>query len=171
MLNIFIISCNGTVICIVINKLLTIFCNNEIKKRGCMEIELIKIYGEYAVIGLLAFMGFLSLWFWIERLIFFKTVDIYKYQNKKELEIDLTKHIDIISTCGSNAPYVGLLGTVFGIMLTFYMMGQSDTMDVNAIMSSLALALKATAMGLVVAIFAIIFTNHLGRKVDGLLVK
>jgi len=95
-----------------------------------MEIELIKIYGEYAVIGLLAFMGFLSLWFWIERLIFFKTVDIYKYQNKKELEINLTKHIDIISTCGSNAPYVGLLGTVFGIMFTFYMMGQGDTREI-----------------------------------------
>lgn len=136
-----------------------------------MDIELIKIYGEYGVIGLLGFMGFLSLWFWIERLIFFKDIDIHQYQNKQELEIDVTKHIDIISTCGSNAPYVGLLGTVFGIMLTFYTMGQADGMDVNAIMSSLALALKATAMGLVVAIPAIIFTNHLGRRVDVLLAR
>lgn len=136
-----------------------------------MDIELIKIYGEYGVIGLLGFMGFLSLWFWIERLIFFKGIDIHQYQNKQELEINVTKHIDIISTCGSNAPYVGLLGTVFGIMLTFYTMGQADGMDVNAIMSSLALALKATAMGLVVAIPAIIFTNHLGRRVDVLLAR
>ncbi|MGM0624114.1 MAG: TonB-system energizer ExbB [Campylobacterota bacterium] len=136
-----------------------------------MELELIKSYGEYTVIGLLGFMGFLSLWFWIERLLFYKAVDIFKYQNKKQLEIDVTKHVDIISTCGSNAPYIGLLGTVFGIMLTFYTMGQSDGMDVNSIMSSLALALKATAMGLLVAIPAIVFTNHLGRKVDVLLAK
>lgn len=136
-----------------------------------MDIELIKIYGEYGVIGLLAFMGFLSLWFWVERLLFYKEIDIEKYESKKELEVDLTKHVDIISTCGSNAPYVGLLGTVFGIMLTFYTMGQADGMDVNSIMSSLALALKATAMGLVVAIPAIVFTNHLGRRVDVLLAR
>ena len=136
-----------------------------------MELELIKSYGEYSVIGLLGFMGFLSLWFWIERLLFYKAVDISKYQNKKQLEIDVTKHVDIIATCGSNAPYIGLLGTVFGIMLTFYTMGQSEGMDVDSIMSSLALALKATAMGLLVAIPAIVFTNHLGRKIDVLLAK
>jgi biopolymer transport protein ExbB len=136
-----------------------------------MELELIKAYGEYFVIGILAFMGFLSLWFWIERIIHYKNIDIKQYKNKTELELEVTKHIDIIATCGSNAPYVGLLGTVFGIMLTFYTMGQGGGMDVNAIMSSLALALKATALGLLVAIPAIIFTNHLGRKIDVILAK
>lgn len=136
-----------------------------------MELELIKAYGEYFVIGILAFMGFLSLWFWIERIIHYRNIDIKQYKNKTELELEVTKHIDIIATCGSNAPYVGLLGTVFGIMLTFYTMGQGGGMDVNAIMSSLALALKATALGLLVAIPAIIFTNHLGRKIDVILAK
>ncbi len=136
-----------------------------------MEVELLKVYGEYFVMGVLAFMGFLSLWFWIERLLFYKKVDINSYKNKTELELSLTSHVDIISTCGSNAPYVGLLGTVFGIMLTFYTMGQSGGMDVNSIMSSLALALKATALGLLVAIPAIIFTNHLGRKIDVILAR
>ena len=136
-----------------------------------MELELIKVYGEYFIIGILAFMGFLSLWFWIERLMRYKSIDIKKYKTQKELELELTNHIDIIATCGSNAPYVGLLGTVFGIMITFYSMGQTQGMDVNTIMSSLALALKATAMGLLVAIPAIIFTNHLGRKIDVLLAR
>lgn len=134
-----------------------------------MELELIKAYGEYFVIGILAFMGFLSLWFWIERLIRYRNIDIKEYKHKTQLELEVTKHVDIIATCGSNAPYVGLLGTVFGIMLTFYTMGQGAGMDVNAIMSSLALALKATALGLLVAIPAIIFTNHLGRRIDVIL--
>jgi biopolymer transport protein ExbB len=136
-----------------------------------MELELIKAYGEYFVIGILAFMGFLSLWFWIERLLRYKQIDIKEYKTKTELELEVTKHVDIIATCGSNAPYVGLLGTVFGIMLTFYTMGQGGGMDVNAIMSSLALALKATALGLLVAIPAIIFTNHLSRRIDVILAR
>ena len=45
-------------------------------------------------------------------------------------------------------------------------MGQSGDIDVKTIMSSLGLALKATAMGLVVAIPAIMFYNHLTRKVE-----
>ncbi len=131
-----------------------------------MEIGQLKEVVDYGIIGLLGFMGFLVLWFWIERLMRYKNIDINKYQNKRELELELTNHVNIIATCGSNAPYVGLLGTVFGIILTFYSMGQSGGMDAGAIMSSLALALKATAMGLVVAIPAIVFTNHLARRIE-----
>ena len=63
------------------------------------------------------------------------------------------------------------MGTVFGIILTFYTMGQSGEMDVKHIMSSLSLALKATAMGLIVAIPAIFLYNHLVRKIEKILVK
>ena len=45
-------------------------------------------------------------------------------------------------------------------------MGESNNLDVKIIMTSLALALKATAMGLVVAIPAIVFYNHLTRKIE-----
>jgi len=55
--------------------------------------------------------------------------------------------------------------------VTFYSLGQSGNIDVKIIMTSLALALKATAMGLVVAIPAIFFYNHLSRKVDVILTK
>ncbi len=131
-----------------------------------MDIEMIKDIVDYGVMGLLGLMSFLAFWFWVERLLFFRKIDLGSYRTKEALEIDLTNNIGIISTFGSNAPYIGLLGTVFGIIITFYMMGQTDNMDVKMIMTSLALALKATAMGLLVAIPSIMFYNHLARKIE-----
>lgn len=131
-----------------------------------MDIELLKNIVDYGVIGILIFMSFLSLWFYIERLLFFKNIQLNLYKEKQLLEIDITQHISIISSNGSNAPYIGLLGTVFGIIITFYVMGQTNDIDVKIIMSSLALALKATAMGLIVAIPSMLFYNHLTRKIE-----
>lgn len=136
-----------------------------------MNIEFLKEIVDYGIIGLLGFMSFLSIWFYIERLIFYRKIDLNNYTKKEQLEIDLSNNISIISSFGSNAPYIGLLGTVFGIIITFYSMGQSGNIDVKIIMSSLGLALKATAMGLIVAIPAMMFYNHLGRKIEVLLAK
>jgi len=136
-----------------------------------MDIELLKDIVDYGIIGLLGVMSFMTFWFWIERLFFYRQIDLDNFQTKEELEIELTNNINIISTFGSNAPYIGLLGTVFGIIITFYAMGQSDALDVKMIMTSLALALKATAMGLVVAIPAIVFYNHLARKIEVVLAR
>ena len=136
-----------------------------------MDIELVKDIIDYGVLGVLGLMSFLSIWFYIERLMFFKKIDLSTYQQKQSLEIDITNHISIISSFGSNAPYIGLLGTVFGIIVTFYTMGQGGDIDVKIIMSSLALALKATAMGLVVAIPSMMFYNHLARKIEVLVAR
>ncbi len=136
-----------------------------------MNIELLSQIVDYGVLGLLALMSFLTLFFWIERLLFYKQVKVSKYTTLEELEIEVTNNLSIISSFGANAPYIGLLGTVLGIIITFYTMGQTGEMDVKNIMSSLALALKATAMGLVVAIPAIFFYNHLNRKVEVLMNK
>lgn len=134
-----------------------------------MDIELLKNLVDYGVIGILGLMSFIAVWFWIERIMFYKSVDVSNYNTKEALEIDITNNINIISTFGSNAPYIGLLGTVFGIIITFYAMGQSGDLDAKMIMTSLALALKATAMGLVVAIPSIVFYNHLTRKIEVIL--
>jgi len=136
-----------------------------------MDIELLKNLVDYGILGILGLMSFLSIWFYIERLLFYKQITLNHYKRKELLDIDLTKHITIISTFGSNAPYIGLLGTVFSIIITFYLMGQSGNMDIKTIMTSLALALKATAMGLVVAIPSMMFYNHLARKIEVLLAK
>ncbi|KAB7887309.1 TonB-system energizer ExbB [Poseidonibacter ostreae] len=130
-----------------------------------MDIEVLKDLVDYGVIALLIFMSFLSVWFFIERLFFYRKVDVKTFKNKKSLDIALTKHLTIIGTIASNSPYIGLLGTVLAIMLTFFTMGNGD-IEAAKIMSSLALALKATAAGLVVAIISQIFYNILGRYAE-----
>lgn len=131
-----------------------------------MDIELIKYSVDYGVIGILGVMSFITLWLYIERLLFYKAVDIGSYEYKEKLEIELTHNTSIIASIASNAVYIGLLGTVFGILITFYSMGESGEIDVKTIMSSLGLALKATAMGLIVAIPAMFFYNHCARRVE-----
>lgn len=124
---------------------------------------------DYGVMGLLVLMSVITLWLFIERMMFYGTVRVSDYENRDKLEMDLTDNLSIISVIGSNAPYVGLLGTVIGIMLTFYTMGEVGTIDAKKIMVGLALALKATAMGLIVAMPAIIFYTMLLRKVEKIL--
>ncbi len=140
-----------------------------------MQVENILKYAEqaldYGVMGLLVLMSIVTLWLFIERMMFYKSVRIDDYQHRDSLELDLTDNISIISAIGTNAPYVGLLGTVLGIMITFYSMGDVGAVDAKQIMVGLALALKATAMGLVVAMPAIVFYTISLRKVERILTK
>ncbi|NPA41161.1 MAG: TonB-system energizer ExbB [Aquificae bacterium] len=131
--------------------------------------EGIKEAVEYGVIGILVLMSILSVGIAIERWLFFRSVDILSYNSKQKLEIDLTRGLHLIATVGSNAPYVGLLGTVLGIMLTFYTIGVQGFVSTKEIMVGLALALKATAVGLLVAIPSVVLYNLLLRKVRVLL--
>ena len=127
---------------------------------------------EYGVLGFLIFLSVIVLALIIERLFAYKNVDIFAFGDKKTLEITLTKNLTLLATIGTNAPYIGLLGTVGGIMLTFLEIAQSATTpSATAIMSGLALALKATALGLIVAIPAIVGYNLLVRKSEVLLAK
>lgn len=127
-----------------------------------MDMELLKNLVDYGVIALLVFMSFIAVMLFIERLFFYRKLDVNKYKNKKQLDIALTKNLTFIGTIASNSPYIGLLGTVLAIMLTFMTMSQGD-IEATKIMSSLALALKATAVGLVVAIISMVFYNILSR--------
>lgn len=126
---------------------------------------------EYGVIGVLLLMSVVALWASLERLLFYKYIKLVLYTNKTELEIDLSKNLTLIATIGSNAPYVGLLGTVFGIILTFVQIGQSGMVDTASIMTGLAFALQATAGGLLVAIPSIVFYNLLMRKSEVLVAQ
>lgn len=127
--------------------------------------EWLKSLIDYGVIGLLVVMSIIAVAIATERYLVFRKIRIEDFNDKKLLEIELTKKMHIIATIGSNAPYIGLLGTVLGIMLTFYTMGKEGLMDTGKIMIGLALALKATAIGLLVAIPSITFYNFLLRKV------
>lgn len=126
---------------------------------------------DYGIMGILLLMSVVTLWLFIERLMFYKSVRISDYDNKDALELDLSDNLSTISAIGANAPYVGLLGTVIGIMLTFYSLGDIGAVDAKKIMMGLALALKATALGLVVAIPAIAFYTMLLRKMEKIVVR
>ncbi|CAM2785326.1 TonB-system energizer ExbB [Helicobacter felis] len=129
-----------------------------------------KLVGEYVDIGVfsvLGIMGFLALWFTIERIIFYARIDFSLYEDPDRLDMDLTKNLTMLYIIYSNAPYVGLLGTILGVMVTFYDMSTSVTgLDAKAITLGLSLALKATAFGLLVAIPTLIVYNAFLRKVD-----
>ena len=117
--------------------------------------EFLQQYSDYIIIGLLLVMSVIML------------AAVAKYSNIHALEIDLNRNMTVISTVGANAPYVGLLGTVIGILLTFFQIGHGDgEVDAGAIMMHLSLALKATALGILVAIPSMMFYNGLGRKVE-----
>jgi biopolymer transport protein ExbB len=125
----------------------------------------------YGIIGLLVAMSIAALAIAIERHLTYRKIRIENFNDKRELELELTRKLHLIATIGSNAPYIGLLGTVLGIMLTFYTIGRDGLQDTSQIMVGLALALKATAIGLVVAIPSIVFYNLLLRKVKVLLIR
>lgn len=126
---------------------------------------------DYGVLGFLLFLSIVAVGVAIERFWFFKKVRVEDYKDKRVLELDLHKRLTLIATIGSNAPYIGLLGTVFGIMVTFIEIGNNTLIDTQSIMLGLSLALKATAGGLIVAIPSIVCYNHLLRKTEILLTQ
>ena len=126
---------------------------------------------DYGVMGLLGLMSIIALSISIERYLSYRSIKTEDFKEKKSLELELTKKIHLIATIGSNAPYIGLLGTVLGIMLTFYTMGREGFMDTCKIMVGLALALKATAAGLIVAIPSVALYNLLLRRAKVLMLQ
>ncbi len=133
---------------------------------GGFSAEMLKGYVDVFVFAVLGVASFLAVWFVIERIIFYSKVNLKAYDDIDALNLDLTKNLTILYVIYSNAPYVGLLGTVLGIMVIFYDMGVSGGMDAKTIMVGLSLALKATALGLAVAIPTLIAYNSLLRKSD-----
>ena len=79
---------------------------------------------------------------------------------------DLTQDLNNLATIGSISPYVGLFGTVWGILNTFQNLGNLGGATLNQVAPGIAEALVATAFGLLVAIPAVIAYNKLNRKIN-----
>jgi biopolymer transport protein ExbB len=140
-------------------------------KGFAMNVELLAAAIDFGVIGLLLLLSVAVVAIVLERLFFYRAVDANSFTNIKALELELTKRLVVVASVASNAPYIGLLGTVLGIMLTFYNMGLDASADASKIMAGLALALKATAIGLVVALVSVVAYNGLLRKTKVLLLR
>ena len=73
----------------------------------------------------------------------------------------LRKHLWILGTIATSSPFIGLLGTVIGIVRAFHEMGEKGAGGFNVVASGISEALVATAAGLIVAIVALISYNIL----------
>lgn len=120
---------------------------------------------DWGVIGLLAFLSIWAVAVAFERYGYYRRLAVTDFTTRAELETALTRRLTVIGTVAANAPYIGLLGTVLGIMFTFQNMGATGELEAKTIMTGLSLALKATAMGLVVAIPCVALNNALRRRV------
>ena len=72
----------------------------------------------------------------------------------------LERHLSFLATCGSATPFIGLYGTVWGIMSSFMSIGEAGSASLSVVAPGIAEALIATAMGLVAAIPAVIAYNY-----------
>jgi len=75
------------------------------------------------------------------------------------------RYIPFLATTGSSAPYIGLLGTVWGILEAFWRIGQAGTSSLAVVGPYIAEALIATALGLAAAIPAVIFYNFFVTRI------
>ena len=81
----------------------------------------------------------------------------------------LEKYLTFLATTGATAPFIGLFGTVWGIMTAFQHIGQSGSASLAVVAPGIAEALIATAIGLVAAIPAVMGYNHFQHKIKELI--
>ncbi len=81
---------------------------------------------------------------------------------------DLNSTLPFLATTGSATPFIGLFGTVWGIMTSFQDIGARGSATLAVVAPGISEALVATAAGLAVAIPAVIFYNHFANQVAGL---
>ena|SRR3989338_8042314 len=88
---------------------------------------------------------------------------------EREIKVEtvkLERFTTTMATIGSTAVYIGLLGTVLGIMRAFHDISRGDTSGINVVIGGIAEALVCTATGLLVAIPAVVAYNYFIREID-----
>lgn len=78
---------------------------------------------------------------------------------------ELSHNLSFLATTGSATPFIGLFGTVWGIMASFHEIGKSGSASLAVVAPGISEALVATAAGLAVAIPAVIFYNYFSNRV------
>lgn len=81
----------------------------------------------------------------------------------------LERYLTFLATTGSTAPFIGLFGTVWGIMTSFHGIGKTGSASLATVAPGIAEALIATAVGLVAAIPAVMGYNHFQHKLKVLI--
>lgn len=84
---------------------------------------------------------------------------------KARVKMRLERNLAFLGTLGSNAPFIGLFGTVLGIIKAFHDLAGNQTGGIAIVMTGISEALVATAIGLLVAIPAVVGFNFFNRRV------
>src|ERR1700689_289856 len=82
--------------------------------------------------------------------------------------VELKRYIWVLATSGASAPFIGLFGTVVGILVAFQSMAVMGTGGFSVVAGGISEALISTALGLAVAIVAVIFYNYFSVKVENI---
>jgi hypothetical protein len=158
-----------------------------IKQEVMMELWIVVI--EWIARLILVVLIVLSIWsiaIIIDRRMFFKKIDADKEFGNLKTKLDSLqvenfdkgtsrflfqqqtkqqKGLSVLGTLGSTTPFIGLLGTIMGIIVAFGELSRGGGAGTNAIMLALAEALILTAVGLFVAIPAVIAFNYFNKKI------
>jgi|SRR6478752_3226048 biopolymer transport protein ExbB len=84
---------------------------------------------------------------------------------KARAKLRLERNLTFLATVGSNAPFIGLFGTVLGIIKAFHDLAANQAGGPGVVMAGISEALVATAVGLLVAIPAVVMFNYFNRRV------
>ena len=96
-----------------------------------------------------------------------KLLQVDEEQRFEEL-LELKRYIWVLATSGASAPFIGLFGTVVGILSAFQSMAAMGTGGFSVVAAGISEALISTALGLAVAIIAVIFYNYFSVRIDNL---
>lgn len=94
-----------------------------------------------------------------------RAMRVAQFRERDELE----SHLPFLATVGSISPYIGLFGTVWGIMISFHALGGAQQATISMVAPGISEALIATAMGLFAAIPAVVGYNRYINDVDRIL--
>lgn len=124
------------------------------------------------VLWVLVAMSVIAVGVMIERALVFAQIEKnYQTMDYYTLRLSLEARLGILATFGNNAPFIGLFGTVLGIIQAFHTIGSSNSFDVQPIMQGISEALIATATGLFVAIPCVIAYNYFLRRLKVVLTR
>jgi biopolymer transport protein ExbB len=82
--------------------------------------------------------------------------------------LELNRYVWVLATAGASAPFIGLFGTVVGILVAFQSMAIMGTGGFSVVAAGISEALISTALGLAVAIVAVIFFNYFSVKIQNI---
>ena len=131
----------------------------------------IALIGIDPILWLLVAMSILSTGVIIERALAFSHLEKdLKNILEPDLRLALEERLGVLATFGNNAPFIGLFGTVLGVIDAFHKLGSGSDFAIGAVMNGISSALVATATGLFVAIPCVIAYNYFVRRMRRVLI-